>query len=174
MSALPLIIMSAIAMPLALVMRSLIKLYKPCRVEEITPEWFETFSPALYYPMRGLLAREDFAFLSRQPGFDFSLHRKLRRDRLHIFRQYLTRLIIDFNRLHTAACVVLANSLEDRSEMASRLLVLKLRFTISVLKAEFNYVLCCIGFRTLEVQSLIARLEEMSAKLSSLSAAELA
>jgi len=58
-------------------------------MEEITPEWLENFSTSVYHPMEGLLADEDFRFLSRQPGFDLSLYRKLRRERLRIFRQYL-------------------------------------------------------------------------------------
>ena len=87
------------------------KLYRRCKVTEITPEWLANFSAASYYPMQGLLAREDFAFLSRQPGFDLSLI-KFRRERLRIFRQYLNRLVLDFNRLHTTALIVLAHSAE--------------------------------------------------------------
>ncbi len=124
--------------------------------------------------MQGLLSKEDFTFLSRQPGFDFSLYKKLRRERLRIFQQYLSRLIIDFNRLHTAACTLLAHSGEDRSDLFTRLIFLKLRFTVAVIQAEASYTLCCAGFRSLAVRGLILRLEEMSAQLSSLSAAQLA
>ena len=163
-----------VGVSLGFVAPALYKLYRRYRVDEITPEWLESFSTASYYPMQELLAKEDFAFLSRQPGFDLSLYRKLRRERLHIFRQYLSRLILDFNRLHTAACVLLAHSSEDRSNLLSRLIYLKIRFTAAVIHAEFSYFLCCAGFRSLAVRGLILRLEEMSAHLSSLSRAQLA
>jgi hypothetical protein len=152
----------------------LFKLYRGCRIEEITPEWLESFSPASYYPMQGLLAEEDFQFLSRQPGFDLSLYKKLRRERLHIFRQYLSRLILDFNRLHTAARVLLAHADQDRSDLLARLIYLKLRFSLAVIHAEASYVFCCVGFRSLAVRAVILRLEEMSAQLNSISATQFA
>lgn len=153
---------------------SLFKLYKRCGVEEITPEWLENFSTTSYYPMRGLLSSEDFAFLSRQPGFDLSLYRKFRRERLYIFRQYLSRLILDFNRLHTAACVLMAHSDQDRSDLLTRLVRVKLRFTVAVLQTEASYLLCCMGSRTLAVRGLILRLEEMNAHLTAISSAQIA
>lgn len=124
--------------------------------------------------MRGLLSSEDFAFLSRQPGFDLSLYRKFRRERLHIFRQYLSRLIVDFNRLHTTACVLMAHSDQDRSDLLTRLVRVKLRFTVAVLQTEASYLLCCMGSRTLAVRGLILRLEEMNAHLTAISSAQIA
>jgi hypothetical protein len=124
--------------------------------------------------MQRLLSEEDFNFLSRQPGFDLSLYRKLRRDRLHIFRQYLNRLIGDFNRLHAVARVLLAGSQEDQSELALRLVWLKLRFSAAVLKTEANYLLCYLGYRSLPARSLISRLEEMNAHVSAIAAAQAA
>lgn len=159
---------------LALILPVVLKLCKKCAIEDITPEWLESFSPSSYYPMQGLLAEEDFNFLCRQPGFDLSLYRKLRRDRLHIFQQYLNRLIIDFNRLHTAARAILASSPEDCSDLVTRLILLKVRFSITVLRAQMNYALCSIGFRTLTASALISRLEEMSSQLTSIAAAQMA
>ena len=105
--------------------------------------------------MQDLLADEDFVFLSRQPGFDESLHRKLRRERLHIFRQYLIRLIVDFNRLHAVARMILARSSEDRSDMVAKLMKLKFQFSLAVMQAECSYLLCCVGFRFLAARKLI-------------------
>ncbi len=156
------------------IMPILFKLYRRCRIEEITPEWLENFSPSSYYPMQGLLGEEDFRFLSRQPGFDFSLYRKLRRERLHIFQQYLGRLILDFNRLHTAARVLLAHGSDDRSDLVTRLVWLKICFSVAVLKAQGSYALCCVGFGTLAAHTVILRLEEMNAQLTSISAPQFA
>jgi len=152
----------------------LFRLYRRCRIEEITPEWLESFSPSTYYPMQGLLADEDFQFLLRQPGFDLSLYRKLRRERLNIFRQYLNRLILDFNRLHQAARVLLAHGRDDRSDLVTQLVWLKIRFSAAVLQAEFSFLLCRIGFRSLAVRTVILHLEEMSSHLSSIAAAQAA
>ncbi|HEX4749631.1 MAG TPA: hypothetical protein VH302_08830 [Bryobacteraceae bacterium] len=142
--------------------------------EDITPEWLDSFSVSAYYPMQGLLSDEDFTFLSCQPGFDVSLYRKLRRDRLHIFRQYLLRLILDFNRLHAVARMILSHSAQDRSDVVAKIMRLKIRFSLAVLQAEASYMLCLIGFRFLAVRSLIAALEEMSLELSSLARAHAA
>ena len=118
--------------------------------------------------MQSLLGTEDFQFLAKQPGFDFSLYRKLRRERMLIFRQYLGRLITDFNRLHTAARMVISQSEEDQSEMVGRLFRLKVRFTLSALRAECSYYCCWLGLSTLATRTLIARLEEMSSELACL------
>lgn len=146
------------------------KLYRRCRVEDVSPEWLESFSPSIYYPMQGLLADEDFRFLSRQPGFDLSLYRKLRRERLNIFRQYLVRLVLDFNRLHAVARMLIAHGSVDRSDLLGRMIRLKIRFTLAVFQAELSYTLCCFGFRSLAARAMILRLEEMSVHLGSLSA----
>lgn len=124
--------------------------------------------------MEGLLADEDFTFLSRQPGFDLSLYRKLRRERLRIFRQYLTRMISDFNRLHLVTRTLIAQSPDDRSELFGKLIRLKLRFSVALIRAEASYLLCRFGLSSLPVRGLILHLEEMHAQLSAVSGAQTA
>lgn len=155
---------------LVLVAPVLFRLLRPCALEEITPEWLDQFSPRQYYPMEKLLAKEDFRFLVRQPGFDLSLYRKLRRERMTIFRQYLRRLISDFNRLHKIARMLVANSASDQSYMVPRLFGLKARFVFGVLQAESSYFFCRLGFHSLVAHQTIAALEEMSAELKNLGA----
>lgn len=147
----------------------LLRLFKTCKVEDISADWLESFTCSSYYAMEGLLSDEDFNFLSRQPGFDLSLYRKLRRDRLNIFRQYLNRLILDFNRLHVAARFLISQSPEDQSALVTRLAWLRVRFSVAVIRAQVSYALCCIGFRYVTVRSVIRHLEEMSAQLSAIS-----
>jgi hypothetical protein len=144
-------------------------LCRKATIDENTPEWLENFSAATYYPMQALLSDEDFTFLSRQPGFDESLYRKLRRERLHIFQQYLIRLILDFNRLHAVARTILAHSSEDRSDAVAKLMRLKLQFSVAVFQAECSYLLCRVGFRFLAARRLIALLENMSLELTAIS-----
>ncbi len=170
MTVLILISLLAATVCLVLVAPVLSWLLQPTALEEVTPEWLAQFSPSTYYPMQSLLSQDDFKFLARQPGFDAALYRKLRHDRMLIFRQYLRRLICDFNRLHTVARMLVANSSTDQSHMVPRLFSLKVRFTMSVLQAEFSYFLCRIGSQALAAHRVVAALEDMSRELQSLSA----
>ena len=162
------------ALSLAFLVPIVRNLYRRCDVDEITSEWLDDFSPACYYPMRRLLADEDFRFLSRQPGFDLSLYKKLRQERLYIFRQYLSRMVVDFNRLHMAARLILARGNEDQSHLVTQLIWLKVKFSFAVIHAEFSYLLCSAGCETLAVRATILRLEEMSFQFNSLSAPRVA
>ncbi len=137
---------------------------------DISPEWLESFSPVTYLPMEGLLSGEDFGFLSRQPGFDLSLYRKLRHERLVIFRQYLRRMISDFNRLHATARVLVAQSSEDRSDLLMRLITLRAKFTVAVIQTEATYYCCYLGYQSLAARAPIACLEQMGSELKLLSA----
>jgi hypothetical protein len=112
-----------------------------------------------------LLSDEDFKFLARQPGFDFRLRRKLRRERLLIFRQYLQKLISDFNRLHLAVRLIVSRNPEDHSHMVSQLMWLKVRFSISILRVEVSYLLCWLGLRKMYAGDLVYYLEQMSAQM---------
>ena len=123
-------------------------IWKLCRtspIKEVTPESIENFSISAYQPMEGLLARDEFVSLSRQPGFDLSQHRNLRRERLRSFRQHLIRLVSDFNRLHRVARGVIAVGAEDRSDLFSKLIWLKFRFWKSLMRAEVTYLLFRFG-----------------------------
>jgi hypothetical protein len=158
---------SLLALVLAFIVRIIVKLNRNCEGE--TPvDWLARFSVAHYNPMDVLLAEDDFAFLSRQPGFDLSLYKKLRRERLRIFRQYLNRLITDYNRLHAAARALIAETQQDESLAIARLISLKLKFGLAVCRAEGNYLLCCVGFRTLGARTLVMRLEELSREVITL------
>lgn len=170
--ALVLIPVISLAVVLAYSLPVLANIFRACNVEDITPEWLESFSVSTYSVMEGLLDDRDFEFLSRQSGFDLSLYRKLRRERLSIFRQYLKRLVIDFNRLYFSARVLLARMPEDQSEAFTSLMMLKTRFSLVVLKTEAHYLLCVAGLRTLPVRALLLNLEEMNSHLLDLSMAQ--
>ena len=146
---------AALALSLALVVPLLLKVYRRCNPDEITAEWLESFSSAAYYPMENLLADDDFRFLSQQPGFDL----------------YLSRLILDFNRLHTAARLLLAHGSTDRSDILTQLIMLKLKFSGAVIRAELSYCACRVGFKYLAARAMIKRLEEMNTHLVAINSA---
>ena len=149
---------------------ALARLLRQCHLKDVTPEWLENFSPASYQPMERLLSEEDFDFLVRQPGFEESLEKKLRRERIVIFRQYLNRLISDFNRLHVYARYLVTQSQVDQSELLARLVWLRVRFSSTVLRVEASLLLAHFGFRPRWVTQAIARLDEMNGYLHSLAA----
>ena len=149
----------------------LARLFHQCHLTEVTPEWLESFTPVSYRPMELLLAEDDFNFLLRQPGFESSIGKKLREDRVKIFRQYLHRLVLDFNRLHVYVRFLVSQSEEDQSALVSRLVGLRLRFSITVLRLEISLFLAYFGFQPRLVSRAIAQLDEMSTCLYSLSAA---
>jgi hypothetical protein len=163
-AALIVLLFATVAFCVAVLGPVVFRLFQPCSFNEIPQEWLEEFTPSSYYPMRRLLSDEDFEFLARQPGFDLSLYRKLRRERLLIFRQYLRRLIVDFNRLYTVTRTLISHQEEDHSELAVKLMKLRVRFMFSVLSAECSYLLCCMGVKTIVATAMLARLEEMSAE----------
>jgi hypothetical protein len=153
---------------LALSVPTLIRLFKGARPDDLSSEWLESFSPSIYLPMERLLNSDDFAFLSGQPGFDLSLYRKFRKDRLRIFRQYLERMIVDFNRLHLAARLAVSQTPGDHSALLPQLILLKIRFSAAVLLAEFRYHLCLFGLKSLSVRTLILQFEELSAQFQAI------
>jgi hypothetical protein len=163
-----------LAIGLVVVLPTLRRLLKSPSSDDISPEWLANFSTHAYQPMASLLSEEDFEFLSRQPGFDLALHKKLRRERLEIFRMYVHRMIRDFGRLHFAARLIIAHSTQDQSNLLIRLLWLRVRFSGTVMRAELAYYLCRLGIGTLPARALIARLEEMSAQISAASAIQTA
>jgi hypothetical protein len=144
------------------------RLLRRTTIEDVTPEWVESFSVDRYRPMLGLLANEDFAFLSRQPGFDSSIYKKLRRERLSIFEQYLSRLILDFKKLHATARYFVARSEEDRSDIALKLIRLRWAFAVSVIEVHFQLQLCRVGIGTVEARMVVTKLQQMSDQLSAL------
>lgn len=164
----PLVIFAAVVLFLLPV---LVRLFRHCRPDEITPEWLSSFSPANYKPMELLLDDVDFEFLVRQPGFDASIGKKLRRDRIRIFRQYLNRMIGDFNRLDTYARFLISKSQEDQSALFLRLIGIRARFSLNVVRLQFSLALAYFGSEPRTVSQVIAQLEEMSSWLSGLSAA---
>lgn len=149
----------------------LARLLRQCHLSDVTPEWLESFSPLTYQPMEILLAEEDFEFLVRQPGFEASLHKKLRRERIRIFRQYLNRLIADFNRLHVYARYLITQSQVDQSNLLAGLVWLRIRFSFTVLRVEASLLLSYFGCRPRLVSQAIARLDEMNSYLHALAAA---
>src|SRR4051812_29743302 len=65
----------------------------------VTTEWLGDRSDDRYRPMLRLLDEADFRFLRVQKGFNPGMERKLRTQRVKVFRAYLKMLETDFKRV---------------------------------------------------------------------------
>ena len=85
----------------------------------------------------------------------------------------LNRLIVDFNRLHKLAMLVLSQSSEDQSALFSELMSLRFHFWVAIMRVEISYVVCRLGTRPVVVTDVLRQLEAMSCQLALLPQAKL-
>ncbi|MDZ4799914.1 MAG: hypothetical protein SGI92_17285 [Bryobacteraceae bacterium] len=110
--------------------------------------------------MLRMLSEEDYRWLASQ-GLDKGSIRRLRTERRKIFNTYLKNLVRDFHRLHLAARMLLLASQEDRPEMATRLVVVKMEFTRAIFRVRFGLLLHDLGLSQVDVTGLVAGIEAM-------------
>ena len=91
-------------------------------------ERIQAFSVEKYRPMGRLLDEADYQFLRTAPGYAPDLERRLRCERRVVFRAYLRRLRKDFQCLHRAARLVVAQGAQDRPDLAWKLMRQSLLF----------------------------------------------
>src|SRR2546421_261833 len=85
-------------------------------------EWIEEIAADRYRPMMRILDHGEFEFLRLQPGMTSRQIVRIRIQRCRIFRGYLRLLDADFRRVCGALKLVIAESGEDRSDLARVLL----------------------------------------------------
>lgn len=127
--------------------------------------WLRSFSAARYRPMLRLLAEDDYEFLlavSKDPA----VVKRLRAERRRIFRMYLNNLVRDFSRLHRAARVLVLEAEEERSDVAERLIRIRLNFVLAVFAVRCRLALHTVGIGTVDVRALIDSLESMKASFT--------
>ena len=93
----------------------------------VTHEWLAELSSNRYRPMRRLLCRADLDFLRRQQGFHPAMEKRLRAQRVLIFREYLRQLDADFRRLCAALPGDTTDRLRWRALLAWNMLLVKAR-----------------------------------------------
>ncbi|MGB9604484.1 MAG: hypothetical protein ACP5U2_05325 [Bryobacteraceae bacterium] len=133
-------------------------------------EWWANFSLEKYRPMERLFARDDYEFLSAQPGFTPALARRLQAERRRILRRYLRCLNRDFDRLCTALKLLMLNAEQDRSELAIELFRQRLNFRLALAGVHTQLALQALGLGTVRVHGLVAALETMRERLQMLAA----
>ncbi len=141
------------------------KLASPNRREPVTADWLGRFSLEKYRPMQRLLAEEDFQYLAAQEYSPPWLAARLRRQRIQAFRGYLKWLSNDYRRLEAALLLLMANSPNDRPDLARDLLKRRLTFSFAILAAEWRLVLFRFGATPGDVSRLVAVLDDMRGDL---------
>jgi hypothetical protein len=131
------------------------------------PAWIQTFSADRYRPMLRLLAEDDYEFLTAM-GTDGSVVKRLRTERRRIFCLYLNNLVRDFGRLHRAARILVLESELERSEVASRLVRIRVDFFLAVFAVRCRLVLHAAGLGAVDVRRLIEALECMRSDVRTL------
>jgi len=141
------------------------KLVSPSRCELVSAEWLSRFSVAKYRPMERLFSDEDYRYLARQKGYRPELARRLRRERIKIFRGYLKWISSDFRRLEAAISFWMSHAQQDRPDLAKALLKRRLSFFFALAAARWRLLLYGFGLSTADVRRLVDSLDQMRVHL---------
>ena len=141
------------------------RLLSASRCELVSTEWLSRFSIARYRPLERLLSQEDYRFLEKQKGYHPRIVRRLRRERVKVFRAYLKCISSDFRRLEAALSFWMAHAPEDRPDLAKALLRKRLLFSFAVLRARFHLLLYGFGLGAADVHRLVGSLDDMRGHL---------
>jgi hypothetical protein len=131
----------------------------------VTTDWLDDLAPERYRPMLRLLDEEDVRFLRKQPGFTPQMAAQFRAQRCQILREYLRSIQVDFVRICTALKIVMAQSRQDRSDLASALLRSQITFTCAMAAVQVRLLLYRWGFGKVEVTSLLKVFDGMRLEL---------
>ena len=121
----------------------------------VTAEWIDELSIERYRPMLRLLDSSDLEFLRSQPGYSPRMESNLRAQRCQIFRGYLRCLNMDFRRVCMALKLVMAQSRQDRPDLASVLVHHQIMFTSGMLAVQARLFMYRWGICTVDVSDLV-------------------
>lgn len=127
------------------------------RADTTSADWWEQFSPDRYLPMKRLLRREDFEFLSTLPGYHPSVARELRRQRMRIFRAYLEELRMDFRRLQSIGQAMLIAGTPEPG-LPDELFRQRVRFARAYWRVRFSMLAWRLGLGEVEASALVEAL----------------
>jgi hypothetical protein len=134
----------------------------------VTAEWISDLSTERYKPMLRLLDSADIEFLRSQPGYTPKMETKLRMQRCQVFRGYMRYLNTDFQRICMALKILMAQSEQDRPELASVLMHQQLLFTSGMLAIHCRLFMYRWGICNVNVASQMRIFESMRAELCNL------
>jgi hypothetical protein len=134
----------------------------------VTSEWINDLSTEQYRPMLRLLDSADIEFLRSQPGYSREMESKLRQQRCQVFRGYLRCLNSDFQRVCMALKVLMAQSEQDRPDLAGILMHQQLLFATGMLSIHGRLLLYRWGICRVDVSGMVRIFDRMRAELCTL------
>ena len=132
------------------------------RLHMIAESQFPPASAHRYQPMLRLLSEEDLAMVAGNKA----LRKKLKRERLAIFRGYLRCLTKDYARLLAGVRLAMVNSTVDRPDLARALVVNKILFAIALYRIEIRLFAHTFGLAKVDVSGLVEAMENLRAQAS--------
>lgn len=157
-----LVTVAGVAVVLGLLLRGLAL---PARAEFVDTEWLSRFSVAKYRPMERLFSEDDYRYLARQRGYQPEIARRLRRERVRVFRGYLRCLKSDYRKLEAAIALYMADSPVDRPDLARSLFRRRIQFTWAVLAAEWRLRFRGLGLSPVDAHRLVTAVDDMRSHL---------
>ena len=163
--AISIVMISALALALVVVMRSLGSTGQSLPV---TAEWIDELSIERYKPMMRLFDAGDFEALRSQPGYSPRMAAKLRAERCASFRGSLRDLNMDFRRVCMALKIVMVQSEHDRPDLAAALIHHQIMFTCGMIMINARLFLFRWGNCTVDVTSMLQIFDVMRLELRNL------
>jgi hypothetical protein len=129
--------------------------------------WDSIFTPSRYKPIERLLDPADYRFVKSQAGDSRRIVRRLRGQRIEIFRGYVRCLARDFSRVSSALKFVMVHGSVDRSALAGLLLKQRMLFSVHLMSIEAMLVLHRFGWSvpSVDVQRLVEALDMLRTQL---------
>ncbi len=159
----PWLLLIATTVTVGLAFAGLVLMRTRTRPEFGAREWRDalSFSIDKYRPMERLLSRDDADFLRAQAGFNPSMLKTLRRERLKIFRAYLQSMRRDFALLYLAARQSVLLSDLQQSPMLQDVIQQRLVFYWAMSRVEFRLALYSFGIGSVDVRPLLELVDAM-------------
>lgn len=170
---LPVVLLLCVICALAGLSWMLVRLTASGDASNISLEWLEEFSTDKYSLMERLLYEGDYAFLSKQPGYCPSIGKRLRAERKRLFRDYVSQLNRDFNRLLALANIMVVYGDRDQSELARSLWRQRIAFYHGIVSMEVRLALVPFGVTVPGVKMLVDSLGALQSHVMAMIPAEL-
>jgi hypothetical protein len=115
-----------------------------------------------YQPMLRLLSPEDADLVAANK----SLAKKLKKQRMQIFREYLTCLSGDYGRLLAGVRSAMASSGIDRPDLAAAVAKNEALFALALCRVEYRLFLHGLGLTAVDVSGLVESIATLRSQVS--------
>jgi hypothetical protein len=112
----------------------------------LSPEWINELSTDKYRNMMRLLSREGIEELRSRPDYSHQMAAEFRKERSRLFKEYLSEMSVDFERICIAIRVLMLNSRYDRPDLASTLIQSQVMFSLATASLRIRLFFYTLGW----------------------------